>query len=201
MAKKRPTKYAAVIGGLRKDFGLDIAKQEKVNAVKDAIRNSAPPEKGSITSEVVTDLVGDIAAMQKVLNDELMLAAAGNLTGANLARVWKDLRYLKDVFKEQQKITEVLLESYKQLMIMQYEVEGTKSIGLASGETIRIQEEPRAKVIDRIALRKWAVENGYEDSLILPWPLINSRAKDLLLEGAPEPDGVELIAWTKAVRG
>lgn len=199
MAKKG--KYADIIDDLPKDFGEEPERQEKLNAIKRDILGATPnSDKPPMASEAVEDFVGDIAAMMKVLNDELIQCVAGKHYASHFARVYRDLRKLKKVFAEQEKVTDLLIDAYTQLMVDQYEAEGITSLSIDDdGSVVRIQYEPHAKVTDKDAHRLWAIKEGLENSLMLPWPTTNALTKAALLRGEPEPDGVEAINRPKPV--
>lgn len=189
-------KYADVIGDLPKSFGTEPDYQDKVNAMKRTILESVlPPDKVPLSTEAIEDLLGDITAMQKVLNDEMMLQLNGRKQAAHLARVYRDLRMIKKNFEQQEKITNILIEAYEQIMVDQYEAEGMKSIALNDGGSVWVGREPHAVVTDREANRKWAVKEGLENLLTIPWQTVNALAKKALLDGSAEPDGVDLESW------
>jgi len=197
-------KYAEIIDELPKDFGEDPDRQEKINAIKRSILDATRADgKPPLDSEAVEDFVGDIAAMCKVLNDELIQCVVGKHYASHFARVYRDLRKLKLVLAEQEKTTDLLIDAYFQLMEAQYEAEGITSLSMDDdGSKVRVQYEPHAKVTDKDAHRKWAIKEGLENSLMLPWQTTNALTKAALLRGDPEPDGVEAInrpkpVWTK----
>jgi len=195
------SKYAEVIKSLTTSFGLEPEYQEKVNAVKRKILEPIPDgvEQEEFPSSAVEDFVGDITAMLQVLNDKMIRAVAGDRKAVQLARVFRDLRTIKSALEQQEKVTNVLLDAYGQLLVDQYEVEGTTSITLTDGGKVRTQYEPHAKVVDKDANRKWAIANGLENSLTLPWQTVNALTKEALLNGDDAPDGVEAISRPKIV--
>jgi hypothetical protein len=91
------------------------------------------------------------------------------------------------------------LDAYFQLMYNQYEVEGVHIMGLNSGGSVAIQEEPHARVVDREKFRLWCIANGLESQLALAWQTTNSLMKKYLEQGENPPDGVEALPWPKAV--
>ena len=80
-----------------------------------------------------------------------------------------------------------------------YDQAGVDSLKLTSGHIIRTQVEPYAAVKDKEAYKKWAIANGFESIMTIPWQSTNSITKDRLQEGEAEPDGVEVYARTKVV--
>ncbi len=85
------------------------------------------------------------------------------------------------------------------IMNEQYEAEDASSITLKGVGAIRVQPEPHAIVIDKELHRRWAVDNGYEDSMVLPWGTTNRITKELLLNGKSEPSGVEAFMRPKVI--
>ncbi len=120
------------------------------------------------------------------------------LPASTLAKDYTDIRIEIDVIEDMLSKVNLRLEAITQMMINQFEVEDVSSLRI-TGATIRTQIEPYATVKDKVAFRKWCVENGLEDSLTLPWPSTNSITKQRLLEGLPEPDGIEAFQKTKVV--
>lgn len=192
-------KYSHVIGSLPKSLGTEPEEQAKVNAIKAVILGPVDSEEEEMSSEVIEELVLEIAAMQKLLNDALIRPVGANRTAARYAQLFKDVRILRDACKEQDKATSIIKTAYEQLLADHYEIEGITSLKLAEGGSVRVQEEPHGTVIDKDANRKWAIEQGLENLLTLPWQTVNALAKEALLRGDPGPDGVELSSRTKIV--
>lgn len=91
------------------------------------------------------------------------------------------------------------LEAISQLLQDQYEAEGTTLLRLDSGASVAVQPEPYAQVVDKDAFRRWAIANGYEESLALPWQTTNSITKERLLAGEACPAGVTAFVKNKLV--
>ena len=70
---------------------------------------------------------------------------------------------------------------------------------LESGETVSTQIKPYARVQDRMKFRQWCITNGLEESLTLPWQPTNQLVSDRLVDGLPEPDGIETYKQTTVV--
>lgn len=198
------SKYAGIIETLPRSLGTDPDFQEKVNAIKRQILeppsdSTTPEDRQELSGEALEDLLLEVKALQSVINDALIHSLGGKLQAYRLAKIYRDIRIMKSAFEDQEKVTNVLLEAYKQLLVDQYEVEGISSLKLDNGSSIRTQPEPHAQVTDKDANRKWAIENGLENSLSLPWQTVNALTKEALLQGNEPPDGVTAVSITKVV--
>lgn len=101
---------------------------------------------------------------------------------------------------------ELWIKAYEQLLAESQEAKeeawgrfGMKenALRLPSGETVRIQKEPYAKVVDKETFRVWCIANGYESQLQL-WPSTTAAiVKERLLLGEPEPDGTQAFSYTE----
>lgn len=118
---------------------------------------------------------------------------------AELAEYYRQLRAEKKELDEQASALQVRLDAVAQVLADVYEHQGISSLRLTDGGSVSVQEEPYARVTDKEAFRAWCVANGLEHSLVLPWQTTNGLVKERLLEGAPEPDGVEVFAIKKLV--
>jgi len=165
----------------------DSTKHERVKAVKQKI------VKKEIGVDDLVKAIHNLGEMTKMLNRGSVIQAY------SLAAEYSKTRYIKDALKGVLKEINDHVEAYKQLLVDQYEVEATKSLKLATDDTIRIQYEPWLSVDEKSEFRKWCVRHGYEQQLALPWPTANSIAKDLLLSGQNEPDGTRAYMITKVV--
>jgi hypothetical protein len=127
-------------------------------------------------------------------NDPLKMRSA-----SALASEYRRLRDSKDEVEQIISRLNLEIEAVSQLLIEQYEADGTSSIALATGGSVSTQLEPYAQVLDRDQCRTWAVENGLERSLALPWQTANAIVKERLLKGEPEPPGMKAFVRTKIV--
>ena len=133
---------------------------------------------------------------------ELMKEPALDSSNA-LAREYAGLRDEKDRVQAQLSETELRLKAVEQLLVDKFEADSITSLRTLEGFAISTHLEPRAQVVDKEAFRLWCIANGLERSLQL-WPsTMNSLAKERLLAGEPEPDGVQLSSYTvvKLMRG
>jgi hypothetical protein len=120
-------------------------------------------------------------------------------TPVTLAADYALLRAAEDQLEAELKELRLSIEATTQMLAEQYEAEGMTSVRLASGASVSIQMEPHAVVKDKDAHRLWAIANGMERLLMLPWGTTNAITKERLLAGQPEPDGVEAFTRIKTV--
>ena len=90
----------------------------------------------------------------------------------------------------------VRLTGCEQLIADAFEASGITSMRLDTGDTVGTQIKPYARVADRTIFRQWCVEHGYEDALALPWQTTNQLVAERLLDGQPEPDGIDTYKQT-----
>ena len=138
----------------------------------------------------------DTVAAEKV---KATLMFEGRPTLSALARLYIAARKEKEEVDDLLTAAQAKLTAIEQLFIDQSEAEGQYRTGLDGGASVSIQIEPFAQVIDKAANRQWAIDRGWEADLTLPWATVNSRTKEALLEGLPEPPGVKVFAKTKIV--
>jgi len=136
-----------------------------------------------------------INAVKKAMLDEEPALRKASV----IAEKYVEMRMEEDAYAAIMKEFELRKQAICELLEEAYEVEGTTSLGLLDGQTVRVQYEPHAVVVDRIKNRLWAIKNGFEDTLMMPWQTLNKVMKDGLLEGQPEPDGVIAHAKWKIV--
>lgn len=131
--------------------------------------------------------------------DEAKRKLPHGLDAASLAEMYGTLRQEKSELEERESDLNVRIAAVEEAMWGAFEDRGVSSIKLKTGRSVRVQPEPVAKVTDKDALRTWAVEQGLERLLGLPWQTVNSMAKERLLAGDAPPDGVEVQVRTKTV--
>jgi len=192
-------KYAGIIDTLPRSFGESPDYQAKINAVKLAILQQENQHGLELTSEGSEEYTLQITAMLDVLNDHLIKAVNGDRYATKLAAAYADVRKVKNALETQEKKTNLILAAYEQLVVDQFEAEGTSTIKFDSGGNVRVDTAPHAVVKDKEANRKWAMSNGLENSLSLPWQTVNALTKEALLRGEVLPDGVEAEARPKVV--
>ena len=181
MAKKAPGKWDEVNAALKPEPVKDIKKQERINALKDA-------------------------AMAEI-------TAATTPLAPTLAERYVEARQTEDALATELKQASDAVEAIEQLLAESYQrsQEGAdeqgwgeygasdKSVRIASGATVRLEFSPKAMVKDPALHRAWAITEGLEDSLTLPWGTTNTLTKEALLEGRQLPDGVDVFLSTKFV--
>ena len=190
-------KYAAVIGHLPR-LVQEGPYQEKVNQRKYDIlnREEGVKEFFEVVDEVREELKAAVQTLMSV-NHKLSLIKA--LSPSTAAAVWAELRGVEETIEESASETRLNLEALKQILIDAYEREDVSSLKLVTGDTVRTQYEPYAKVIDKDLHRQWAMDNGLKRSLSLPWQTTNALTKELLLKAQPAPAGVEATSNVKVV--
>jgi len=198
---RRTGKYASIIDNLKKLPVIDPKQQDKVDARKREILKSLYQ-----LDELQADAITQIGSLMRTVNTALeqvnmLLVAgpAGRQHGSVLARYYAETREVLDAIDAQESNLNVTLEAFEQMIVEQYEAEGTTSIRLTEGGTVRVQTEPKAVVEDRDAFRDWCIRNGLERSLQLAWQTTNALTKERLLKGEPEPTGVKAYAADKLV--
>lgn len=132
-----------------------------------------------------------------VKKEILAKADATFLPASALGKEYVDLRAEIDHIKGLLSDANLELEAVTQLMVDQFEVEGVSSLKLSNGQNIVTFPEPYISVSDKEACRLWAIKEGLERSMALPWPTLSAIAKDALLTGKPAPDGTTMFAKTK----
>jgi hypothetical protein len=165
--KQKKGKWAHLVGKLPRLNNIEPTRQEKLNIIKEETIKEHREKHG-------------IPPTAAILADEYFT-----------------LKETKKLLEEQMKDIDLELEAITQLLENQYEAEGVSFLRLTDGGSVGMHYEPYAVVTDRDKNRQWAVENGYERLLSLPWQTINSELKARLERGEPEPDGVEAFLITK----
>lgn len=121
-----------------------------------------------------------------------------DLRTSSLVHAYVQQRSEVDEMKRRLKQGNLFIEALAQMLVDQMDDEDVTSVKIP-GAAVRVQIEPYAQVRNKEAFRIWCIENGLETSLALPWSATNSITKERLLEGKPEPDGVEAFQKSKIV--
>ena len=131
---------------------------------------------------------------------EKLTAEFRQFTLSELIKKYAWWRLQKKELETREKEVNRYIEAIVSLIIPMYEEQGISSMRIAeTGQTIAVQDEPIAKVLDRDVFRKWCIANELERSLQLPYATANAIVKERLLNGDPEPDGVEAFTFSKVV--
>lgn len=195
---KRPGKYAHVVNTLPKFPGDDPERRELIERVKAEIL--APPNEDDPSVDI-RPTIDNIERYIKIVMQAEKRAAAGKPYASEFARVYAELRMIRDRIGSWDSSVGLLIEAYQELMTEQLEVEGTTSLTLASGQTVSTFLEPYSQVFDKEVYRLWCIEEGLDRQMSLPWPTTNSLTKARLLAGEPEPPGVKLFVKTQVRLG
>ena len=122
-----------------------------------------------------------------------------SLSEADLAKQLITVRAERDQIKDHLSSVTVRLIAYEQLITDAFDAAGVTSVKLDTGDTVSTQIKPYARVSDKSAFRAWCVANGYESALALPWQTTNQLVADRLIEGLPEPDGIDTYKQTTVI--
>jgi len=117
-------------------------------------------------------------------------------TPAGLTALYWKARRADEAAAEVKSETGKALEAVEQLLWNSFEDAHLRECKLDDGDGVRLQQKPYAVVRDHGALREWAMANGFENKLALPWGTINSEVSERLLNGLELPAGVEVYVKT-----
>lgn len=185
------SKYAKLKGKLPDAPIDDISRQEKIDAIKDAIRSEETHTPESLARAYHMARFGRQPGLFSTMERQAFISALG-------------VEGIDELLSEAQRI----LEAHEQLLIESYETDergwgeygaSESTVRLPSGSSVSAQWEPYPKVEDKERFRQWCVKNGLEQSLQL-WPsTMASITKQYLMAGQPEPDGVVAYGRYKIV--
>lgn len=194
-------KWDKLVGVLPRYNGNDPGYQDVVDRMKERILKAPMPnpfDTDFAVNRIDQELVVIGNAMDRIV--QYLVGARGGKRYASLfAASFRDARQVKEALEEHVKTANLLLEAYNQLLVDQFEVEGSTSLKLEDGASVRMQYEPYATVKDPAAFLIWCRENGYANKLTLPWATTNALVKERLEEGEAEPDGISVYTKTKLV--
>lgn len=178
-------KYARVLDGLPRYAGEEPSAQEQITAIKNAIVSEPGFQQHAST-----------------LAELYIRTRRGNPDARELSQEERDDlidRLGKEGIAELLSECQKRMSAVEQLLVDQYQNEGTSSLTLDSGHKVAVQLEPYAQVQDREKFREWCVQEGLENLMVLPWATTNSLTKDRLVNGLSEPPGVTVYAKSKIV--
>ena len=142
-------------------------------------------------SSVATHLLPKPEASEFQEKVNLVKDSVQDMSHAALAKAIVLIRAEKEAAKKAVSQINVRLVAHEQLLTDAFEEAGVTNLKLDTGDSISTQIKPYARVNDRAAFRLWCINNGLEDALVLPWQSTNALVSDRLIEGLPEPDGIE----------
>jgi hypothetical protein len=171
-------KYADITPNLKPEPVEDAGYQGRVEAMKTNLRS------------------GDEQTVYGIDKRAFKFDGQGS---SSLAHLYKDLRVHKAAIDDVASALNLLIAAAEQMITEQWEAEGLSTIKMEKGGSVSTQSEPVAKVVDHTKMREWCVANGYENLFTLAWTTLNSMVKQRLLDGRPEPDGVDVFSRTKVV--
>jgi hypothetical protein len=129
-------------------------------------------------------------------NDEVVKAMAGfeaiYTTKEELAGAYSYQRDAKEAKEKEAKLIAIRVEALERLLITRLEADGATSIGLASGEKFRLDDQPTAKVLDVDAFLAWIKANGMEHLLTVHANTRKAIATERYTAGLTETPGLEL---------
>ena len=144
---------------------------------------------------------GMLSSRDKVEAVKQGLAPLGSL---DLTAYYIGLRRQKAALMAQVKELNVSIEACRQLLVDsqmakapgwgEYGV-ADNAIRLATGDILRVQPKPHAKILDAEAFRLWCLKAGYERDMKLHPGKANSVVKERLVAGVELPDGVDVYRW------
>jgi hypothetical protein len=127
--------------------------------------------------------------------DESKKAYIG-LDSTELTREFARRRAMKKTLEGHISLENTELEAISQILIKDLEGSEIQKIGLTTGETGYIQDEPYSSVEDKKKLMAWIKKSKLTDILTVHWQTLNGIVKERLGEGKPLPPGVKAFLKT-----
>lgn len=116
-----------------------------------------------------------------------------------IATTYGELRREAEALAAQLSDVKLRMTAVMLLMIDQFENEGETGLTLRNGDKVRWQPEPHLIVTDKEEFRRWCLDQGLEQDMVLPWGKANRLVKDMLVNGEPTPPGGECFMRPKVV--
>lgn len=120
-----------------------------------------------------------------------------DLDNTELCELYVQVRKAMDELEAKLQVLEVQKAALTYLFTNRFEEDDVTSMKFASGVTLGESVEPLPNVKDRTALVNWIKSTGQEELLTINYQTLASMTKQLLLEGKPIPDGVEVFMRQK----
>ncbi len=117
---------------------------------------------------------------------------------AELARALVMARNFKQDLETQVKSYNTEIEALSQLLVDNLESSEIQKVGLSTGETVYLQSEPYTSTKDQKACMAWLRKKKLTSMFTIHWRSLNSLVKEMLIDGQPIPDGVEVYYKTSA---
>jgi hypothetical protein len=187
------SKYEKIFHRLKPMPVEDMDYQAKANVVKEMIleHRSLTPTDDYLRQALVESSLEAIAEEVKTICELITQAPSGRRHASVFGRYWLLLRKVEDSIEEQLKNVRLLLYAVDQLGVEQFVAEGTDSMRFDELGYVRTAPEVVTKVLDRDRFRDWCMEAGLFRELNLHHGTTNSLTKARLIDGLPEPDGVQ----------
>lgn len=160
----------------------------------------AKPGKYAHVISKLPRLLGEEPANRDKVNavkDAIRAEPGFQLHASTLAKMYAEIREEKEAVEVTLSEVNVRLNAVSEMMIEQFEVEGVTTLKSASGRAISVSLQPYTQVVDKEACRLWAIAQGLEQQMTLPWMTLNGLAKKMLLEGEEPPAGTTIFAKTQ----
>lgn len=194
----RKGKYAHVLASrpdLQRLPGVEPERRSIVDEVKLDILK--PPQVDDPVSYPLDDLLHEMDQQMKVICRMEVRSTGGRRYAAEFARVYAELRKIKDQIAHWESSVNLLLDAFTELMIDQFENEGIASLRMDDGGAVATHGEPYPQVYDRETFRLWCLGEGLARDMHLHPKKTESLVKEILLNGNPEPPGVKV--WVKTM--
>ncbi len=123
------------------------------------------------------------SVLKETPRDERVQALMSDIQGKNpaigdLAYEYAMSRKDKDELEGKLSVVTERLDAIKFLLIPAFESEELSSVKLsATGQTVSMQREPYARVVDKEAYRTWCIKEGHQNEMSLPWQTTNAMTK------------------------
>lgn len=135
-----------------------------------------------------------------VVKEIARIEGEGPLSDVDVAATYSQRRNERDAAKKEASRIGVAVEAYERILIKRLEDKGLASIGLADGETFRLDDKPVATVVDPDAFIAWVKANGMENLLTMHANTRKAVATQRFEAGLTETPGLELKVRTTIIR-
>ena len=116
--------------------------------------------------------------------------AAGITSPTDIVDSYAVVRRQKAELKARMSVIDLSIAALEQLIDESYDEARITSLKRTDGSSVGRSFQPHTGILDKDANRRWAVENGHERDLQMPWATLNSIVKSCLESGIAIPDGV-----------